>query len=173
MYNKNYVQKEAENIILRKATLQDKAMLEYWDTKPHVIASSPNETNDWQSMLSIDAHWWQAFIAELDGRPIGYILLIDPNEEESHYWGEVEPNLRAIDIWIGEETDLGKGYGTIMMQLAIEKCFSVPEVTGILIDPLVANLRAIKFYRQMGFYELGERRFDEDICLVMRLDRMR
>jgi aminoglycoside 6'-N-acetyltransferase len=46
----------------------------------------------------------------------------------------VAADLRAIDIWIGEETDLGKGYGTKMMQLVIARCFSNPTVMAILID---------------------------------------
>jgi len=51
----------------------------------------------------------QYFIAVLDGRPIGAMQIIDPFTEQTHYWGEIEPNLRAIDIWIGAAEDLGKG----------------------------------------------------------------
>ena len=61
-----------------------------------------------------------------------HIQIIDPALEESHYWGDVPENLRAIDIWIGEETDLGKGYGTQMMQLALARCFGVPARNGCL-----------------------------------------
>ncbi|MBW4489639.1 MAG: acetyltransferase [Trichocoleus desertorum ATA4-8-CV12] len=53
-------------------------------------------------------------IAEIEGRAIGFIQIIDPTLEESHYWGDIAANLRAIDIGIGEATDLGKGYGTKM-----------------------------------------------------------
>jgi RimJ/RimL family protein N-acetyltransferase len=73
------------------------------------------------------------------GRPIGFVQIIDPAREESHYWGDCEPNLRAIDIWIGEADCLNKGYGTQMMRLAIERCFADPSVTAILIDPLASN----------------------------------
>jgi len=34
------------------------------------------------------------------------------------------PNLRAVDIWIGEEGDLGRGHGTIIMRLALARCFA-------------------------------------------------
>ncbi len=61
-------------------------------------------------------------MAEVDGRPIGFVQVIDPAREESHYWGDVPVDLRAIDIWIGEEADLGKGCGTQMMQLALARC---------------------------------------------------
>ena len=58
------------------------------------------------------------------------VEVIDPADEESHYWGEIERNLRAIDIWIGEEADLGRGYGTQMMALALDRCFADPAVSG-------------------------------------------
>jgi aminoglycoside 6'-N-acetyltransferase len=110
-------------------------------------------------------------IAELDGRPIGFVQIIDPSLEDSHYWGAVPPDLRAVDIWIGEEADLGKGYGTRIMQLSLERCFSQPSVMGVLIDPLAANFRAHRFYERLGFRFVERRRFGEDECLVYRFDR--
>ncbi|WP_308737902.1 GNAT family N-acetyltransferase [Nostoc sp. 'Peltigera membranacea cyanobiont' N6] len=89
-------------------------------------------------------------IAQINGRPIGFVQIIDPAREESRYWGDVAPDLRAIDIWIGEETDLGKGYGTKMMQLALNRCFADPRVTTVLIDPLASNTRAHRFYERLG-----------------------
>ena len=97
--------------------------------------------------------------------------IIAPFLEETHYWGaDVEPNLRAIDVWIGEASDLGKGYGTEMMKLAIEKCFAPPLVEAIIIDPLASNARAHRFYERLGFKFVEARSFDEDNCFVYRLD---
>jgi aminoglycoside 6'-N-acetyltransferase len=110
-------------------------------------------------------------IAEEGGRPIGFVQIIDPAREESHYWGDCEENLRAIDIWIGEAEDLGRGYGTQMMRLAIDRCFADAKVTAILIDPLASNLRARRFYERLGFVAVGPRRFGMDECVVYRLGR--
>ncbi len=110
-------------------------------------------------------------IAELNDDPIGFIQIIDPALEEEHYWGNVENNLRAIDIWIGEEKNLGKGYGTIMMQLALQRCFSDPLVTAILVDPIVSNTRAHRFYESFGFKCIERRYFGKDDCFVYRLER--
>ena len=88
-------------------------------------------------------------IAELNGRPIGFIQIIDPEREESHYWGDAAANLRAIDIWIGSETDLGKGYGTKMMALALARCFDNPSVSAVLVDPLASNTRSHRFYERI------------------------
>ena len=97
--------------------------------------------------------------------------IIDPLLEDSHYWGEVPANLRAIDIWIGEVEELNKGYGTEMMTQALDRCFSHPEVTAVLIDPLAYNTAAIRFYERMGFEFVEARTFDEDDCLVYRMRR--
>ena len=146
-------------------------MLNYWETKQHVIAADPDNDWDWETELQFRPPWREQLIAELDGRPIGCVQIIDPLEEETHYWGDVEPNLRAIDIWIGEETDLGQGYGTEMMRLALERCFADDAVMAVLIDPLITNTRAQRFYQRLGFEVVGPRRLGESDCLVLRLKR--
>ena len=158
-------------ILLRDANLNDLPLLQHWDEQPHIIASDPNDDWHWEKELVRHPPWRAQLIAELNGRPIGFIQIIDPSEEESHYWGKVAPNLRAIDIWIGEAQDLGQGYGTVMMHLALERCFENPEVVSVLIDPLATNLRAHQFYERLGFTFVEKRTFGEDICLVYRLDR--
>src|SRR5688572_16727597 len=102
---------------LRTATISDLALLQHWDGQPHVIHSDPNDDWNWVMELQRYPVWREQLIAELNGRPIGFMQVIDPKTEETHYWGDVPANLRAIDIWIGEANDLGKGYGTEMMRL--------------------------------------------------------
>ena len=159
-------------ITLRHATIADLTILQRWDEKEHVIMSDPNDDWHWEIELARNPAWREQLIAEKDGRPIGFIQIIDPEEEESHYWGEeVGPNKRAIDIWIGEKEDLGKGYGTQMMKLALDKCFENTQVKEVLIDPLESNVKAIRFYERLGFEFVEKRRFDEDDCCVYRMGR--
>jgi aminoglycoside 6'-N-acetyltransferase len=156
---------------LRSTTSADLDLLQHWDEQPHVIDSDPNDDWHWETELDRTPEWREQLIAELDDRPIGFIQIIDPALEESHYWGDVPMNLRAIDIWIGEATDLGKGYGTIMMQLAIARCFADPAVTAILIDPLASNTRAHRFYERLRFQFVEPRQFGDDACFVYCLNR--
>lgn len=102
---------------LRPATLADVPLLRYLDAQPHVRASDPNDDWAWEVELSKVPDWREQLIAELDGRPIGFVQIIDPACEESHYWDDVPPGFRAIDLRIGEERELRKGYGTKMMRL--------------------------------------------------------
>lgn len=159
------------NVILRPASISDLALLRRWDEEPHVTESDPNDDWEWEKELLHEPPWREQLMAEADGVPIGFIQIIDPREEESHYWGDAAPNLRAIDIWIGEEAYVGRGFGTVMMRMAIERCFASPEVEAILIDPLESNVRARKFYQRFGFVEVGPRRFGDDDCIVYRLER--
>jgi aminoglycoside 6'-N-acetyltransferase len=156
---------------LRPATSADLALLRHWDEQPHVVNADPNDDWGWEIELDRTPDWREQLIAEIDGRAIGFIQIIDPALEDSHYWGDIEPNLRAIDIWIGEETDLGKGYGTQMMQLALTRCFADSAVTAVLIDPLANNTRAHRFYERLGFQFVEPRSFGDDDCFVYCLNR--
>lgn len=156
---------------LRPATLADVPLLRRWDEDPDVVRADPNDDWHWEEELARVEPWREPMIAEEDGRPIGFLDIIDPATEPSRYWGDVPPGVRAIDIWIGSAADRGRGLGTAMMQLAIARCFAPPDITEILIDPLASNARAIRFYARLGFVAIGRRWFGADDCLVMRLAR--
>jgi aminoglycoside 6'-N-acetyltransferase len=157
---------------LRPATLADLDLLEHWHRQPHVIAAA-GEDWGWPEELAQSPAWRTLQIAELHGRPIGLLQIIDAAEEESHYWGDVPPGLRAIDLWLGELADTGKGHGTRMMELALQRCFADPLATAVVVDPRATNTGARRFYERLGFVDEGPRRFDGDDedCHVYRLRR--
>ena len=158
-------------ITLRPALPDDREMLERWDRDPDVAASDPEDWWQWETELARPSPGVEMLIAELHGRPIGFLQIIDPAREESHYWGDVPENLRAIDIWIGEPADRGQGHGSEMMHRALERCFADPAVTAVLIDPLASNVRAHRFYERLGFRFVERRTFGGDDCFVYRLQR--
>ena len=171
-------------VLLRRATPADAPLLARWDQQPHVIACATDDPDArvafagavWEEEIATSGDDSFYLIAEVSddsgGRPIGAMQVIDPHTEPTCYWGEIEPNLRAIDIWIGETDALNKGYGTAMMTRAIDACFADPAVTGIVIDPLNSNPDAHRFYQRLGFRPVGRRLFNgEDDCLVHRLER--
>jgi aminoglycoside 6'-N-acetyltransferase len=160
------------NINLRAATINDLQILQHWDKQPHVIASDPNDDWGWELELDRNPDWREQLIAEIDGTAIGFMQIIDPAREDSKYWGDVPSGLRAIDIWIGEESNLGKGYGTKMMQVALARCFADLSVVAILIDPLAENIRAHRFYERLGFQFIEQRQFGADDCFVYSLKRV-
>ena len=152
----------------------DVELVERWDEDPDVAASGGDDDGyDWPVELSRGEFPWREFlIAEEDGRPVGFVQLIDAREEESHYWGEdVATGAWAIDIWIGAPEDRGRGLGEEMMRLALSRCFDDHGATEVLIDPLASNERAIRFYERLGFEFVEARDFDDDHCLVYRYHR--
>lgn len=158
-------------IRLRPATRDDAPLLRHWDQQPHVISADPHDDWQWETSLAVPQAGSEHLIAELDGRPIGYMQILDPAQDEEGYWGDVPAGHRALDIWIGEASDLGRGYGTRMMHMAIQRCFADPSVSSILIDPLASNLRAHRFYERLGFRFRERRRFGADDCFVFELSR--
>ena len=74
---------------LRPATIDDLELLRRWDEEPHVVESDPNDDWGWEVELTRNPDWREQLIAEVDGRSIGFIQIIDPALEDSHYWGEI------------------------------------------------------------------------------------
>lgn len=167
------------SLVLRPAAAEDVSWFERWDHDPDVITATSDDPNAtkafestvWADELAAQSELSRYYVAELDGRPIGAMQICDPQLEPTHYWGEIAPNLRAVDIWIGAATDRGRGHGREMMRLAHELCFADPRVTAIVIDPLASNARALRFYQRLGYRPLGRRFFGDDDCLVHELTR--
>jgi len=156
---------------LRPATPADLGHLRRWDQDPDVRGSLVDSDWHWEKELPRHPEWREWLIAEVDGRPIGFVQIIDPKHEETQYWGCINGGHRAIDIWIGEPDARNQGYGARMMKQAIERCFADPSVHTILIDPLESNSRAHRFYERLGFEYVVSRRFGDDCCAVYRLTR--
>jgi aminoglycoside 6'-N-acetyltransferase len=159
-------------IRLRKATIDDLDLLRRWDDEPGVVSSDPESDWNWPVELLREPDWREQLIAEKDGRSIGFVQIIDPVHEDGHYWGDVEENLRAIDIWIGAPSDRNQGHGSEIMRLALARCFAPTAVTAVLIDPLASNAAAHRFYERLGFVFVERRDFWGDDCFVYRLSRV-
>ena len=164
-------QSKNEVVRLRPAGPADLELLQRWDEQPHVIASDPNDDWNWEVELARTPDWREQLIAEVDGRPVGFVQIIDPANEETRYWGDAPRGLRAVDIWLGDAADLGRGFGTRIMHLVLDRCFVDPSVSAVLIDPLASNVRAHRFYERLGFRFVESRHFGADDCFVYRLVR--
>jgi aminoglycoside 6'-N-acetyltransferase len=159
-------------IELRPMQMDDVKLLSRWDEDPDVAAALGGrgaEWYDWPTELVRAVPWRELLIVEEDGRPIGFMQLIDAREEESHYWGDIAPRTWALDIWIGSPEDRGRGLGSQAMQAAVRRVFEQHGAVTIVIDPRTSNRRAIAFYERVGFEPTGLRDFHGDSCLVMQL----
>ena len=104
---------------------------------------------------------WHGFIARLDDVPIGFIqhwrvgTAIDDGYLEEAPWLSWFPReTRGIDLSIGPEELLGKGYGSRMLTQFVADVVEPLSPPQIIIDPEVGNDRAIAAYRKAGFTQL-------------------
>lgn len=63
-----------------------------------------------------------------------------------------------IGIFIGDEENRNKGYGTEVMNLLIEYGFNYLNLNNLMLRVFSFNERAIACYKKAGFNEIGRRR---------------
>ena len=113
-------------------------MLEWYEGRDQVYTVDRLQA-EWAPDVQRGEHT-TPYIAELEGRPIGYVQLVD-----------VQPNGSwAFDLFLGETDLWGKGLGTEMSCSAI-KALLAQGARRIVIDPRVVNKRAVRVYEKVGF----------------------
>jgi diamine N-acetyltransferase len=110
----------------------------------------------------------RAWLAELDGAPIGYALLTAP-ELDAAREGDIE--LKKIYV-------LSRFHGTGIAARLLDAALTGAEGHArLLLGVKDDNHRAIGFYTKQGFHQIGTRRFDvggtlyDDVVLARDLDR--
>ncbi len=102
----------------------------------------------------------EPFIACVKGEAIAYIQGWWPSQHPDLPWQcNMTRTTRGIDITIGDEANLGKGYGPLIIRHFAAKLFS-QGATRLIIDPDKTNLRAVKAYLKAGFIPFGEHQND-------------
>lgn len=156
-------------VSLRPATPDDIPLLRGWNSDPVIARFCPTGHWDWQKILATTG--LEGLIGELDGRPIGFVLITDLLHDTTGYWGAPQAGLMSLDIWIGKPELRGEGHGRALMALAIDRCFADPAIHALLVDPLKTNSDAIGFFQRIGFTFLEDRSFGDDQCAVHHLTR--
>jgi aminoglycoside 6'-N-acetyltransferase len=160
-----------EPLRLRPATREDAVVLRRWESAPHLVGLLGDDDWQWETALALDRPAHRPFIAEVEGQPIGFLEILYPELDPEHYWGDLPPGHRAIDLWIGEPEFLGRGFGREMMRQALDLCFADSEVQTVLVDPLASNTASHRFYERCGFRFIQERSFGADRCHVYEITR--
>ncbi len=97
------------------------------------------------------------FVIYLDSVPIGYVVCCDlyayrmKCPAPKGLFTNENPGTFCMDLFIGEENYLNRGYGTKIVQAFIQYVFRNFNAQVLLIDPGVANQRAIRCYEKAGF----------------------
>jgi len=114
----------------------------YWGYPEHWI-------DLWKPQLTFDAEYFQAnesWAADIDGKPVAFYTLLD---KKGIAWLD---NLFVMPEYIG------KGIGRMLFQHGVE----LARLRGFQIFQLEADPNAAGFYKRMGMYEIGERKYELD-----------
>ena len=156
---------------LREATIDDLTIIQWWHQQSHIVDAGPGYDYNWEKELVRKPEWRQQLIALADNAPIGFVQIYDPYDEDTGRWDNVSRKLRAIDVWIGEAENLNKGYGTAMMQQAMKLAFKDPDVHALLVDPLITNKKAQRFYAHLGFKFSESKKIYGESCYILKIRR--
>ena len=150
-------------VTFRPLMRDDYPLLLEWHRRPHVEQWWTKRT----TIEEIDEHYGPTidgteptdhYLALLDGEPLGMIqtYLVSDYPDYAALIGEGE-GTAGVDLFIGEESLLGRGLGTEMIRRFTEEVvFARPETTAATADPDVRNPASIRAFEKAGFRSIRE-----------------
>lgn len=123
-------------ITLRKAEPRDSAELSHMDQ----IGFSPKEDKPEDNTPCEAVH--SSYLAELDGKPIGKIGMLLDGTDGYIFGFVILPEYRR------------KGYGRVVLSLAMKKLLREQAIASIILEVAVENERALLLYKSCGFEEI-------------------
>lgn len=154
-------------------TLQDLPMVHAWLLRPHVAEwwREPTSLDELERDYlpgTMSESSTRAYIAILDGEPIGFIQSYVAMGSGEGWWEEeTDSGARGIDQFLANAEQLGRGLGGSMVSTFVERLFQDPAVTKVQTDPSPKNERAIRCYRRAGFVVHGEVTTPDGVAVLM------
>ena len=152
-----------------------------WSQKPHVQDTWFQEGHEPLTMYYEKATnnngYDYPFIIYLDSEPIGYIQCSDLYAykklcpKTKGVFTNEEPGTFCLDLFIGEDNYLNKGYGTKIVKVFVDKIFKDFKAKKILVDPACSNKRAIRCYEKAGFKFIRKELNGTTECCIMQFIR--
>lgn len=163
-------------ITFKEFSCQDYSLFLEWAKKQHVkdtwFADGYESIDNYAKKITGNGYDY-SFVIYVNGMPVGYIQCSDlyayknlcPNPQGVFI--NEESGTFCLDLFIGEEEYLNKGYGTKIVKLFIKKLVTEFKAKKILIDPACSNKRAIRCYEKAGF-KFIRKEYDgvTEICIM-------
>ena len=171
----------AAPITLRPFTEADIPLLYTWFRKPHIIEwwgeddanLTLSETVDEYALSKFAEYKTSPYIAMLNAQPIGFAQSYIAFGASGGWWeSETDPGVRGIDQFLAEESLLGKGVGTSLVNALTSLLFEDQDVTKIQTDPSPRNLRAIRCYEKAGFHKIRSITTPDGQAIYMLKERL-
>ncbi len=152
---------DEKNISFRKLTIDDLPLMHKWLNDPYVHEwYDKDKENTLEEITQRYAPKVQGekptdcYIILFENKPVGYIQTYKVNDwpEFGDYVG-YDDHTASVDLFIGDSTVRGKGFGSIMLKKFLKEIiFSNGDITTCIIGPEPKNIRAIKSYEKTGFH---------------------
>jgi RimJ/RimL family protein N-acetyltransferase len=160
-------------LTFKPLTGQELPMVHAWLQRPHVAewwhapTSVVELERDYISRAPAESSI-RAYIAILDGEPIGFIQSYVAMDSGEGWWEqETDPGTRGIDQFLANAEQLGRGIGSAMVSAFVEQLFQDPAVTKVQADPSPENRRAVGCYQHAGFVTHEEVTTPDGAALLM------
>jgi aminoglycoside 6'-N-acetyltransferase len=142
----------------RELERSDIPLVTEWLAREHVSAWWDEPPNVEQQYFGEDPV--SAFIAELDGRPVGMVQRYRwanyPTEATAV---DARPGEAGVDYFIGEPELTGQGFGRAMLSAFLSQLvFSEHDVSGVRVDVDIENKRSWRCLERLGFEREGNAR---------------
>lgn len=147
-------------IRFRKLQLDDLTIMHKWLNEPHVHKwYDKDKQNTFEEVANKYLPYIQgekptdSYIVLYKDKPAGYIQTYKVNDwpEYGDYVG-YDDNTASIDLFIGDNSLIGKGFGSLMIKKFLkEVVFSRKDIVTCIVGPEPENKRAIKAYEKAGF----------------------
>lgn len=152
-----------ENIEFKKMGLADFALWNKWIEIPHIKNEwfiEGYEPAEYMAKRLMGNGYDFPFIIYLNKTPFGFIQACDLYAyrticpKTKGVFCHEKPGTFCLDLFIAEESHLGKGYGTKIVRAFVQKLREDFQAKKILIDPSAENTRAIRCYEKSGFKKI-------------------
>ncbi len=143
---------EGKRVILRRMKEEDTAAAVRWRN-----ASCVREQYIFKDTVTEEMHrkWFRERV--MSGEVEQFVIVIKDSGEEigSQFFKDIDKSTGRAEygIYIGMEEQLGKGYGTEVMELALEYAAVEMGLKEVILKVLAGNERALAIYRSHGFVE--------------------
>jgi aminoglycoside 6'-N-acetyltransferase len=133
----------------RRVAEDDLPLLREWRSQPVWVYWYGEPVGD-EMAEALHDNLLAMWMVELDGTPFAYAQDYDPRELPGHHFSYLPEGSRGIDQAIGDIGIVGKGHGSAVLQMQIDRLFAagVPVIGA---DPHPLNARAIRAYEKAGF----------------------
>ncbi len=145
------------NLKFSEAKSDQLELLKSWLNKPHIAkywGDGGITIPDFVKFTSSNPSLFKHYFGFYNLLPIVFIMTSIAKEGEAlDRWRETSGINLTLDIMIGDENFVGKGYGHLILQEFFEQKCS--DAIAILVDPERSHEQAIRVYKKAGFKPQG------------------